>query len=138
MIFSPSFTQVSSKWSALTNNLKDIVIRNGNAGDLLVGVVVTSGETLIEGSYFANNAGSWGGAISSLGYLNSENYTLTIKDTKFEGNNATFGGSVFVESSKLVVDNCTFENNRGVGIGSPGTSYTQGGAIVAEKDTYIY
>ena len=118
----------------VTNNLKDIVIRNGNAGDLLVGVVVTSGETLIEGSYFANNAGSWGGAISSLGYLNSENYTLTIKDTKFEGNNATFGGSVFVESSKLVVDNCTFENNRGVGIGSPGTSNTQGGAIVVFGD----
>ena len=28
----------------ITNNLKDIVIRNGNAGDLLVGVLVTSGE----------------------------------------------------------------------------------------------
>ena len=52
----------------ITNSVKDIVIRNGNAGDLLVGVVVTTGETLIQNSYFANNTGSWGGAISSLGY----------------------------------------------------------------------
>ena len=97
--------------SNITNNLKDIVIRNGNAGDLLVGVVVTSGETVIKGSYFANNAGSWGGAISSLGYLNTESYTLTVMDSKFEGNNATFGGAIFVESSNLEVYNCTFEND---------------------------
>jgi len=116
--------------STITNNLKDIIIRNGNAGDLLVGVVVTTGETLITGSYFANNTGSWGGAISSLGYMNTEAYTLTIKDSKFDGNNATFGGAIYVESSELVIDNCTFENNKGVGVGSSGTSNTQGGAIV--------
>ena len=116
--------------SNITNNLKDIVIRDGNAGDLLVGVVVTSGYTFIEDSYFANNTGSWGGAISSLGYMNDESYLLSIKNSKFEGNNATFGGAIFVESSELVVDNCTFENNKGVGVGSSGTSNTQGGAIV--------
>ncbi|WP_298517423.1 Ig-like domain repeat protein [uncultured Methanobrevibacter sp.] len=114
----------------ITNSVKDIVIRNGNAGDLLVGVVVTSGDTLINNSYFANNTGSWGGAISSLGYMNNNPYTLTVENTKFEGNNATFGGAIFVESSELVVDNCTFENNKGVGVGSSGTSNTQGGAIV--------
>ena len=114
----------------ITNNLKDIVIRNGNAGDLLVGVVVTSGETLITDSYFANNTGSWGGAISSLGYMNNEDYTLTVTGTTFEGNNATFGGAIFVESSNLVVDDCTFNENAGVGVGSSGTSNTQGGAIV--------
>ena len=114
----------------ITNNLKDIVIRNGNAGDLLVGVVVTSGETTIQNSYFANNTGSWGGAISSLGYLNDESYTLTVTGTTFEGNNATFGGAIFVESSNLVVDDCTFIENAGVGVGSSGTSNTQGGAIV--------
>lgn len=114
----------------ITNNLKDIVIRNGNAGDLLVGVVVTSGETTIQNSYFANNTGSWGGAISSLGYMNDESYTLTVTGTTFEGNNATFGGAIFVESSNLVVDDCTFNNNKGVGVGSSGTSNTQGGAIV--------
>jgi predicted outer membrane repeat protein len=120
--------------STITNNLKDIVIRNGNAGDLLVGVVVTSGETVITGSYFANNTGSWGGAISSLGYMNTEPYTLTIKDSKFEGNNATFGGAVFVESANLIVENSTFVNNKGVGVGSSGTSDTQGGAIVVFPD----
>ncbi len=114
----------------ITNNLKDIVIRNGNAGDLLVGVVVTSGETTIIDSYFANNTGSWGGAISSLGYLNDDPYTLTVTGTTFEGNNATFGGAIYVESSNLVVDDCTFNNNKGVGVGSSGTSNTQGGAIV--------
>ena len=116
--------------SNITNNLKDIVIRNGNAGDLLVGVVVTSGYTFIKDSYFANNTGSWGGAISSLGYMNDESYLLSVKNSKFEGNNATFGGAIFVESSKLVVDNCTFENNKGLGVGSSGTSNTQGGAII--------
>ncbi len=116
--------------SNITNNLKDIVIRNGNAGDLLVGVVVTSGETVIRGSYFANNTGSWGGAISSLGYMNTEDYTVTVMDSKFEGNNATFGGAIFVESANLIVENSTFENNRGVGVGSSGTSNTQGGAII--------
>ena len=120
--------------SNITNNLKDIVIRNGNAGDLLVGVVVTSGYTFIEDSYFANNTGSWGGAISSLGYMNDESYLLSIKNSKFEGNNATFGGAIFVESSELVVDNCTFVNNKGVGVGSSGTSNTQGGAIVVFPD----
>ena len=114
----------------ITNNLKDIVIRNGNAGDLLVGVVVTSGEATIQNSYFANNTGSWGGAISSLGYMNDESYTLTVTGTTFEGNNATFGGAIFVESSNLVVDDCTFIENSGVGVGSSGTSNTQGGAIV--------
>ncbi|MBR6993074.1 MAG: Ig-like domain repeat protein, partial [Methanobrevibacter sp.] len=116
--------------SNITNSVKDIVIRNGNAGDLLNGVIVTSGDTLITDSYFANNTGSYGGAITSCGGLNSEDYTLTVKNTVFEGNNATFGGAIFVESSELIVDNCTFENNKGVGVGSPGTSYTQGGAIV--------
>ena len=120
--------------SNITNNLKDIVIRNGNAGDLLVGVVVTSGYTFIEDSYFANNTGSWGGAISSLGYMNDESYLLSVKNSKFEGNNATFGGAIFVESSKLEVDNCTFENNKGLGVGSSGTSNTQGGAIVVFPD----
>ena len=114
----------------ITSNLKNIVIRNGNAGDLLVGVVVSSGETTITDSYFANNTGSWGGAISSLGYLNSNPYTLTVTGTTFEGNNATFGGAIFVESSNLVVDDCTFIENSGVGVGSSGTSNTQGGAIV--------
>lgn len=114
----------------ITNNVKDIVPRNGNAGDLLVGVVVTTGETLITDSKFAKNAGAWGGAISSLGYMNTDAYTLTVKDTEFEGNSATFGSAIFVESSVLVVDDCTFEKNRCVGVGASGTSNTQGGAIV--------
>ena len=116
--------------SNITNNLKNITIRSGNNGDLLVGVVVTTGKTDIYDSYFANNTGSWGGAISSLGYMNTNEYVLTVKNTKFEGNNATFGGAIFIESSNLKVDNCTFENNKGVGVGSPGSENTQGGAIV--------
>ncbi|WP_405306898.1 Ig-like domain repeat protein [Methanobrevibacter sp.] len=120
--------------SKITNNLKDIVIRDGNNGDLLVGVVVTSGDTLIKDSYFANNTGSWGGAISSLGYLNTEEYVLNVVNSRFEGNNATFGGAIFIESSNLDVKNCTFENNKGVGVGSSGTSNTHGGAIVVFPD----
>ena len=116
--------------SVIEKNLKDIVIRDGNNGDLLVGVVVTSGETTIKDTWFKNNTGSWGGAISSLGYLNENPYTLTVTGSEFEGNNATFGGAIFVESSNLVVDDCIFTENAGVGEGSPGTSSTQGGAIV--------
>ena len=55
---------------------------------------------------------------------------MTVTGTTFEGNNATFGGAIFVESSNLVVDDCTFIENSGVGVGSSGTSNTQGGAIV--------
>ena len=116
--------------SFIVDNIKDFVISSGNSGDLIVAAVVTSGETQITRSYFARNCGRWGGAISSLGYLNTEPYTLTIKDSEFEGNNATFGGSIFVEQSSLIVENSTFNSNSVLGSGSPGTSNTQGGAIV--------
>ena len=116
--------------SFIVDNIKDFVISSGNSGDLIVAAVVTSGETQITRSYFARNCGRWGGAISSLGYLNTESYTLTVKDSEFEGNNATFGGAIFVEQSSLIVDNSTFKSNSVLGSGSPGTSNTQGGAIV--------
>jgi len=114
----------------ITNNVKNIVPRDGNAGDLLVGVVATCGETSITDSQFTKNAGAWGGAISSLGYMNDDAYTLTVTNTKFEENSANFGSAIFVESSELVVDNCTFEYNCCVGKGSSGSPNTQGGAII--------
>jgi predicted outer membrane repeat protein len=114
----------------ITNNVKNIVPRDGNAGDLLVGVVATCGETSITDSQFTNNAGAWGGAISSLGYMNDDAYTLTVTNTKFKENSANFGSAIFVESSELVVDNCTFEYNCCVGKGSSGSPNTQGGAII--------
>ena len=114
--------------SRIINNIKNYVARNGSDGDLFNGTVSTSGETLIADSYFANNPGSWGGAIAAMGYLNDVPFTLTVKKTTFEGHNATYGGAIYAESTVLVVDSCTFNNNSCVGAGS---SKSQGGAISA-------
>ena len=109
----------------ITNNLKNIIIPN----DKIAGAVVTNDETLIENSYFANNKGYFGGAISSLTNPNG-NYNLTIKNSIFEKNNAISGGSIFVQSSNLIVDNSRFTNNNCIGSGSEDTSSTQGAAIL--------
>ena len=45
---------------------------------LVDGVVVATGYTKISKSYFRNNSGCYGGAVTSLGYTNSSfnrNYT---------------------------------------------------------------
>ena len=113
----------------ITNNLKDIVIRDGNDGHLINAVIYTTGDTTITDSYIANNTGSWGAGV----YV-TNGTTLTVSNTLFEGNNATFGSCIYDEGAVISVDNCTFNDNRAVGIGSAGTSNTQAAAILVMGD----
>lgn len=47
----------------------------------ITGTITTSGETLIEDSYFEHNKALFGAAITSLGNLNSDSYTLEIQNS---------------------------------------------------------
>ncbi len=107
----------------VTNNLLNIVIRDGDNGDLIDAAISTNGDTLINNSYIANNTGSYGGGV-----LIYDGATLTATNSVFEGNNATYGGAIYCDGAIVNVDNCTFNNNAAVGSGSYEAD-TQGGAI---------
>ena len=109
--------------SNITNNLKDVV----DESNYLAGAVATYSNTYIENSYFADNGGSLGGAISSWGTLNFGENLLRIINTTFEGNVADFGGAIYALSFDLEIDNCTFEDNKANGIDD---FLLGGGAIV--------
>ena len=55
-------------------------IRDSKNGDRLVGAIATIGDATISDSYFVNNAGRWGGAISTSGALlaGDDVNTLTV------------------------------------------------------------
>ena len=109
--------------SNITNNLKDVV----DESNYLAGAVATYSNTFIENSYFADNGGSLGGAISSWGTLNFGDSLLKIINTVFERNVADFGGAIYALSFDLEIDNCTFEDNKANGIDD---FLLGGGAIV--------
>lgn len=56
-----------------------MVIRDNNVGDLVDGVVVATGYTKISKSYFRNNSGCYGGAVTSLGYTKPVKIRLSLK-----------------------------------------------------------
>lgn len=115
--------------SNITNNLKDVV----DESNYLAGAVATYSNTYIENSYFADNGGSLGGAISSWGTLNYGDNLLEIVNTVFKGNVADFGGAIYAESFDLEIDNCTFEDNKANGIDD---YLLGGGAIVVRPGDY--
>ena len=103
------------------DNLKDYV--NGN---VLNGAIVANGTTSIKNSYFKNNKGRYGGALTQT----DTDKTLTVENTTFEDNEAIFGAAIYDNEGSLVVKDCKFYNNTGIGPGSAGTSSSQGGAIL--------
>ncbi|WP_299521797.1 S-layer family protein [uncultured Methanobrevibacter sp.] len=103
--------------SQIINNLKNMVIRNNNVGDLIDGVVTVTGYTKISKSYFGNNSGCYGGAVTSLGYLFDRN-TVIIEDSTFDGNRAFQGSAVNIYTSIFKISGTKFLNNKGVGYGS--------------------
>lgn len=109
----------------VTNNLLDIVIRDGNSGHLINAAIFTSGDTTITNSVISNNSGSYGGGI----YV-TNGATLDVSGTTFENNMATFGAAIYDEGAKVIVDDCDFIENHCEGIGSAGTSSTQAAAIL--------
>ena len=101
--------------SQIINNHKNMVIRDNNVGDLVDGVVVATGYTKISKSYFRNNSGCYGGAVTSLGYIKNQ---IIIENSVFDSNRAFQGAAVNVIGSTFKISGTNFTNNKGVGYGS--------------------
>ena len=104
--------------SQITNNLKNLVIRDGNNGDLISDVVTVTGYTKISKSYFRNNSGCYGGAVTSIGYSDYGKNTIVIEDSVFDANRAFQGVAVNVIGSIFKISGTNFTNNVGLGYGS--------------------
>ena len=104
--------------SQIINNHKNMVIRDNNVGDLVAGVVVVTGYTKISKSYFRNNSGCYGGAVTSLGYTNAGKNQIIIENSVFDSNRAFQGAAVNVIGSTFKISGTNFTNNKGVGYGS--------------------
>ena len=104
--------------SQIINNHKNMVIRDNNVGDLVDGVVVATGYTKISKSYFRNNSGCYGGAVTSLGYTNVGKNQIIIENSVFDSNRAFQGAAVNVMGSTFKISGTNFTNNKGVGYGS--------------------
>ncbi|MBE6499250.1 MAG: hypothetical protein E7Z80_01705 [Methanobrevibacter thaueri] len=118
--------------SLFKDNLKNLVLRNPDTkGDLIDGIVFTSGTATIENSNFYNNSGCYGGAITALPLTSTSNPSLTVDNCNFTDNVAYDGGAMYIGWGAVdyTVSNSQFINNLATGIGS--TGYTAaGGAIV--------
>ena len=113
--------------SNFTNNIK-----NYKNGDRLVGAVATIGDATISDSYFVNNAGRWGGAISTAGYLlaGDDVNTLTVSGSTFKENGGLYGAGIFVAGSDFTVSDCVFDKNSAFGKGDMTPNNNNGAAIV--------
>ena len=113
--------------SNFTNNIK-----NYKNGDRLVGAIATIGDATISDSYFVNNAGRWGGAISASGYLlaGDDVNTLTVSGSTFKENGGLYGAGIFVAGSDFTVSDCVFDKNTAFGKGDMTPNNNNGAAIV--------
>ena len=113
--------------SNFTNNIK-----NYKNGDRLVGAIATIGDATISDSYFVNNAGRWGGAISTAGYLlaGDDVNTLTVSGSTFKENGGLYGAGIFVAGSDFTVSDCVFDKNSAFGKGDMTPNNNNGAAIV--------
>ena len=113
--------------SNFTNNIK-----NYKNGDRLVGAIATIGDATISDSCFVNNAGRWGGAISTAGYLlaGDDVNTLTVSGSTFKENGGLYGAGIFVAGSDFTVSDCVFDKNSAFGKGNMTPNNNNGAAIV--------
>ena len=113
--------------SNFTNNIK-----NYKNGDRLVGAIATIGDATISDSCFVNNAGRWGGAISTAGYLlaGDDVNTLTVSGSTFKENGGLYGAGIFVAGSDFTVSDCVFDKNTAFGKGDMTPNNNNGAAIV--------
>ena len=115
--------------SNFTNNIK-----NYKNGDRLVGAVATIGDATISDSYFVNNSGRWGGALSVMGgESSSATNFIDIDGTKFVNNSALYGGAMFVWGSNYSISNSVFDNNSAFGKGNMTPNNNNGGALVVTQ-----
>ena len=113
--------------SNFTNNIK-----NYKNGDRLVGAIATIGDATISDSYFVNNAGRWGGAITTSGALiaGDDVNTLTVSGSTFKENGGLYGAGIFVWGSDFTVSDCVFDKNTAFGKGDMTPNNNNGAAIV--------
>ena len=115
--------------SNFTNNIK-----NYKNGDNLVGAITTIGNATVSGSYFVNNSGRWGGAISATGAeLRKNSSTLTVSNTIFRDNAALYAGAVYIWGSNYNIADCVFDNNTAFGKGNMTPNNNNGGALVVSQ-----
>ena len=117
--------------SNFTNNIK-----NYKNGDRLVGAIATIGDATISDSYFVNNAGRWGGAITTSGALiaGDDVNTLTVSGSTFKENGGLYGAGIFVWGSDFIVSDCVFDKNTASGKGNM-TPNNNNGAAIEVTDT---
>ena len=108
--------------SNVVNNLK-----NYDNGDLLSAVIMTYGDVTVSGSYFANNSGRWGAAISS--HSTTGDIIVNIENSVFEDNQGLYGTGVLIYGSEFTITNTTFINNTAWGKGNMTPNNNNGGAI---------
>ena len=129
--------------SSFTNDLVGYVVRSGdhNSPQLIDGVVLSSGVAVINNSYFENNSGCYGGAITAvpIASLGSTYTSLTVENSKFVNNLAYCGAAISINAdgngkTGYSIKNCTFIGNNATGIGSVGYS-SAGGAISVARDS---
>ena len=122
--------------SAFDENLLNYVPRTADGpGDLINGVVMSSGTTSIFNSRFYKNSGCYGAAITVLP-LDGSTPSLLVNNCQFSKNVAYDGAAMHIEkvSEDFTIKDCTFDGNVASGVGSSG--YTAaGGAIFINKCT---
>lgn len=113
--------------SKITNNGNKSLNRTNN--DLVNGVLnLQRSTTVITDSLFENNTGIYGGAIIAQSDDISLS-SLTISGTNFTKNVAYTGGAIYTTHTKFDISDCFFtDNNKAIGIGSPG--YCSGGGAI--------
>ena len=101
-------------WTS-NSSIKNSTFINNNAGTY-GGAILTSGETIVKGSIFANNSAKYGGLVYIVQKLQYTPLKIVFNNNLIFNNSATYGGddvymgnAIYVPYSPLNIIN--FENN---------------------------
>lgn len=143
-------------------NVRRCTFRN-NTGASSAGAIYNSrGKGILYGSYLEGNQSKYGGAISNYsagadmtvdschfkgnkadtgggGLTSGFTAITTIKRTLFEENTASVGAAIASQndSTKLVVENCTFSANNAVSVGGGIGGFRSGLDVTVRGSTFI-
>lgn len=117
--------------------LRNITVKHGTGN--WGGVIHNTGNLTVDGCRFIDNRGDYGAVITNYG--SSMTYpTATIKNSHFENNTVnmgTSGGALYNEFyATMIVDSCTFINNRAFNMGGAVYSY-YGGNLTVINSTFL-
>ena len=111
-------------YSLGTLKVRDSIFKNNNPsyadGDMVYGALTAFQDVLLSNVNFTNNKGRWGGAVGAYG----GNGALQVRNCRFEENEASKGGAIFIKIKYTVIDNCIFKSNSAI----------DGGAILHDAD----